>query len=92
MRIQFHSRIEQGFDFSIKGQRYVFMGTQPHTLADGSETSLMVWQTECAECGARMDAKSPIGFGPEARRCKDHANPGVPVKSKPCSNRPSLAR
>ncbi len=64
-----------------KGQVYSLVGTVPHTRRDGSPTTLAVWQSHCADCGAAFRFTLPAfvqQFSPN-RRCGLHARPGLYV-------------
>jgi hypothetical protein len=83
---------------TVRGQDYLLVGTEPHTRKDGSKTKLAIWQSDCAECGAVFECRSPIIAPPQTRRCDEHKRPGVWVrkpsaepqderKSEPIQNR-----
>ena len=72
----FHSNIPSGFEISVDGQRYRFLGRRPHRRQDGTATELMAWESQCADCEEWFEAASPKNRGPEVRRCTDHRKPG----------------
>lgn len=61
----------------VRGQRYECVGLRPHRTRDGRITTLAVWETYCAACGAPFEALTPAGgkFEPN-RRCAAHRAPG----------------
>ena len=66
-----------------KEQAYTLVATEPYRRQrDGSETTLLVWQTNRAECGQPFVTKTPrkknLAF---TRRCPEHASPGVRVET-----------
>ncbi len=79
--IVFHSPVSVGFEIGVNGQRYRLTAVEPHTKRDGSVTELLVWQTECAQCGCAMVTRSPSNRAPDTRRCDLHKAPGRRVRS-----------
>jgi len=71
-----------GTTISIDGQVYEVRGTVPHTKQDGSETTLLVLETLCADCGQAMLARSTLRSNGYSRRCTDCAKTGKPVKGR----------
>jgi hypothetical protein len=65
------------------GQSYEFARTEPHTRRDGTETTLMVWRSHCAQCGEPFEVLTPAGSGKFSpnRRCQKHKRPGVRVRT-----------
>jgi hypothetical protein len=61
------------------GQVYRLDRVQPHERRDGSMTSLAVWRSACADCGAPFECTEPLGKFPLSRRCHAHRAPGRPV-------------
>lgn len=80
--IEFLSDLPDGFEIAICGQDYRFVRRISHTRRDGVPTTLMVWQAQCAECGKPFETKSPGNKCPDARRCHEHAKPGVKVRAQ----------
>jgi hypothetical protein len=67
-----------------QGQRYIAVGTIPHRRRDGTETRLIEWHSECAQCRAPFIARTPAAakkFQPN-RRCMKHKRPGQRVRGK----------
>jgi len=67
------------------GQKYDFVRSEPYTRLDGSETTLLVWQSDCPVCGALFEIRTPTNarkFQPN-RRCSKHKRPGLRVKPLP---------
>nr|ANC67865.1 hypothetical protein [Xanthobacter autotrophicus] len=63
-------------EFTFKGQKYQYLGQEPHTRRDGSETLLSVWETRCAECGRPFQLRTMLlGRGGPTRRCEQHRRP-----------------
>lgn len=63
------------------GQTYRCVGEEPYTRRDGTDTTLMVWESECAKCGQAFKFKTPVAaskFIPN-RRCAKHKRPGARV-------------
>jgi hypothetical protein len=72
----------------LDGQEYRAVGEEPHTRQDGTATTLVRWQSRCAECGQLFDvllAKTATRFNPN-RRCQKHRKPGRPVNRKGNAN------
>jgi hypothetical protein len=61
-----------------KGQRYVCTSVSPYTRRDGTQTTVLVWESQCAECGETFTFKTPNRerFEPN-RRCHAHKKPGI---------------
>lgn len=64
-----------GFQVNIGKQTFTFVGPRPHTNRHGEETSMLGWETECADCGRVFTACTATKFEP-SRRCADHRKPG----------------
>ena len=69
-----------------RGQQYRMMGTRPHVCRDGTKTKLLVFSTNCAECGVEFDftvTAASASKGWFSRRCQEHKRPGVrAIRSK----------
>ncbi len=66
------------------GQAYALTRTVPHVCRDGRRTTLHVWRSSCAACGAPFEFKTPAAakrFVPN-RRCSAHKRPGSRVRAK----------
>ena len=64
------------------GQRYELVGTIPHTRKDSTETQLLRWVSNCAQCGEAFFVATPANaakFEPN-RRCQKHKRPGQQVR------------
>lgn len=66
----------------LRGQIYHEVDRHPYVRKrDGAETELVVWQSNCAECGAPFEFSTPAVFPAYVnRRCHKHRKRGVPVK------------
>ena len=77
---RFHSSRAADMEEKLfNGQVYRCVGTEPHTRADGSTSSLSIWESGCADCGSKFLFKSPTAasqFRPN-RRCEKHRRRGV---------------
>ncbi|GLI23433.1 hypothetical protein GGQ86_003031 [Xanthobacter flavus] len=63
-------------EFTFKGHEYRYLGQEPHTRRDGSETLLSVWETRCVECGRPFQLRTTLlGQGGPTRRCEQHRLP-----------------
>ncbi|GAC1550099.1 MAG: hypothetical protein NVS2B5_05730 [Beijerinckiaceae bacterium] len=63
---------------------YRCVGLQPYTRRDGSQTNLVIWETECPRCGEPFTCLTPIDsskFQPN-RRCIRHRRPGQRVRRR----------
>lgn len=81
MKIGFAEIPPIGLAVAINGQRFDLMAVEDYTRLDGTPTNLLVWNSDCAECGAPFITKSGSKSLPGVRRCKPHAQPGRKVKS-----------
>ena len=76
---------EEWFDTEpvfYKGQEYYALGTEPYTRRDGQSTTLQIWRSRCAQCGAPFEFKrsaKAMRFQPN-RRCTTHRWPGRRVR------------
>jgi hypothetical protein len=61
------------------GQRYTVASLKPHIRLDGSRTTLIIWQSHCADCGRPFKFSSPMKTRYPSRRCKQHSKPGKAV-------------
>lgn len=84
-RIGFH-----GFGKVIfrKRQGYVSLGQAHHVTRDGRTTTLQVWRTACADCGAPFTFKTTANPRGLSRRCASHAAPGRRVRAETGRQRP----
>ncbi len=67
---------------TYRGQGYDLVGQVPYVRRDGQLTSLLVWSSCCADCGAPFEFKTPASGGrfQPNRRCSAHKRPGQRVK------------
>ncbi len=74
------SRIGEVKDY--KDQKYLCTAVSPYTRRDGTQSALLVWESQCAECGEVFTFKTPNGekFEPN-RRCQEHRRPGFTPKA-----------
>lgn len=64
------------------GQWFVEVERKLHRRRDGILTTLIVWRSQCCECGSYFTFTAPAlasKFQPN-RRCAMHHQPGVPVR------------
>lgn len=64
------------------GQRYWVANTATYVRPDGSLGIMLVWASQCPECGARFQFTAPAAastFRPN-RRCQKHKRPGCRPK------------
>lgn len=79
--ILFPSPPEIGTRFALGGQEYIFSGHEPYQRSDGTDSSLLIWDTFCADCSEPFAIRTPLGFTTgQARRCKEHRRPGKAVR------------
>jgi len=65
-----------------RGQSYRAVGEVRHQRLDGSEATIVQWESACAQCGAPFVCAVPERsrkFQPN-RRCQKHKRPGVRVR------------
>ena len=77
--INFKRPPEIGTILMIDAQRYEVIGIELYVRADGSATTLIVWQAWCAETGHPFTLKTGLVAKDINRRCKKHTKPGKPV-------------
>jgi hypothetical protein len=65
-----------------KGQIYRRIAVEPYLRADGSETQLATWQSECPVCGEPFEIQTTRlrRLREPNRRCPEHRRPGSPVR------------
>jgi hypothetical protein len=83
-------------DRMLEGQPYWLVGRRPYTRADGSETTLDVWESLCADCKApfqflRAGGQPIERFSPN-RRCDRHRRPGSRVGNRSRNHARNVAR
>lgn len=61
------------------GQSYRLLKIEPYQRRDGTQTTLLLWSGECAECGCDFETRSPIEPKWISRRCDEHKAPGRPA-------------
>lgn len=58
------------------GRPWVEVGSEPYTRKDGTETTLIVWESYCVECGIPIFCRTPLNFSKSkafgSARCKLH--------------------
>jgi hypothetical protein len=59
-----------------EGQVYRLERVEPYQRRDGMMTSIAVWSSACADCGAPFVFTEPLGRFPGNRRCTAHQAPG----------------
>nr|DAL40988.1 MAG TPA_asm: C2H2 type zinc-finger protein [Caudoviricetes sp.] len=69
-----------GLSIDVNGQRFDLIGHEQYRNLHGAETTLMVWQAECATCGEGFTTKAAPNRWPERRRCDLHTRPGKAVR------------
>jgi len=72
-----------GSTFKKDRQRYECVGFHNHVNRLGHESTLLVFQSRCAECGAPFRFMTTEGRAKRrdvSRRCEIHKRPGVPVR------------
>jgi hypothetical protein len=73
--------VPEGFALSIDDQIYTYVGSEPHTRRDGTQTLLMRWETHCPDCSTVFVTTTPrIVRQIRRRRCDNCKNPGLGVK------------
>lgn len=75
--IAFDKPLPIGTGVTMRGQRFVLVAIEPHTKRDGSQSSLSVWESDCADCGKVFQTRSPRLKLADGRRCYLHKKPGV---------------
>ena len=81
MKIEFGDLPPIGVSVAINGQRYDLASIEDYVRVDGQPSNVLVWQADCAECGAPFLSKSGSRAFPSIRRCDEHRLPGRKVKS-----------
>jgi len=64
----------------VDGQRYEMVRTEPYRRKDGRMTTLIVWQSWCAETGHPFELTTPLRRKWINRRCREHRAPGRAVR------------
>ena len=82
LRFEFNSAPLEPQRRTYRGQGYDLVGQVPYVRRDGRLTSLLVWSSCCADCGAPFEFKTPASGGrfQPNRRCSAHERPGQRVK------------
>lgn len=66
------------------GQRYTVVGSSTRMRRDGTEATILTWQSQCADCGGDFTFTTPAAsskFQPN-RRCPKHKRPGQRVRKR----------
>jgi hypothetical protein len=71
-----------GTVLELDGQEYLLIGCEPHQRQDGTMTTLLVWQTHCAQCSVPFMCRSTVRVVSLNRRCQTHKRPGQRVGGK----------
>ena len=87
MKIRFEEPLPQGFALRLNGQNYRTTRIVDYTTKLGAVIDMQEWSSMCWDCGKPFYVLShPLG-GPESRRCKDCAKPGVKTRKKTAAER-----
>ena len=77
------SLVDRGPDRTFRGQTYRLVGSFVRARKrDGSEATILIWQSFCAQCGDSFTITTPAAsskFQPN-RRCQVHKRPGQRVR------------
>ncbi|MFN3297500.1 hypothetical protein [Caldimonas sp.] len=65
-----------GARFSLEGQSYVLIKTQPHIRRDGKPSVILTWRSQCLSCGADFEFTTGLSLLYVNRRCPAHHAPG----------------
>jgi hypothetical protein len=67
----------------VQHQRFECVEIRPHTTRDGRSMELVRWLSQCSDCGAPFDLRTPRRAAPvrvDRRRCAEHRDPKRRVK------------
>jgi hypothetical protein len=64
----------------LDGQSYCLDRIEPYVTQAGVEINLVIWQSQCADCGCEFEASTRPGSISFTRRCQEHAKRGVRVR------------
>lgn len=78
-KINFANQPDIGTVLMKEGQRYEVIALEPHIRTDGTMTTLIVWQSHCAETGHPFEFRTGLKTKYINRRCKQHSKPGNAV-------------
>jgi len=78
-QIRFATTPKIGTVLLFEGQRYELIDQVPHIRVDGQPTTLLHWQSHCAECGTVFVTKTVLVCKHINRRCEAHHRKGPPV-------------
>lgn len=79
--IDFSKPPKPGTVLMVDGQRYEVVRTEPYWRKDGRMSTLIVWQTWCAETGHPFELTTPLKTKSINRRCREHRAPGRAVSA-----------
>jgi hypothetical protein len=79
--IDFSKPPRPGTVLMVEGQRYEVVRTEPYRRKDGRMTTLIVWQTWCAETGHPFELTTLLTAKSINRRCPGHRSPGRAVSA-----------
>ena len=68
--------------FVHDGQRYELIHSRSHQRQDGQSTTILTWQSQCADCGRPFVMTSGLSVTSIIRRCDLHKKPGKPTSGK----------
>lgn len=81
-RINFDQPPQIGTVLMREGQRYLLVEKTPHTKLNGEPTTILSWESHCADCGDPFVVTSGLRGCAPVRRCKKHRRAGVPVAKR----------
>lgn len=70
---------ERGEVVLFDGHPFTVMGYEAYVRRDGTASSLIVWTTQCADCGTRVEVKTGFRTKGIRKRCDAHKARGVPA-------------
>jgi len=68
-----------GTTLMLDEQRYVMIGSTQHERSDGTTVPMIIWRSQCPNCGQPFECKTTLKARWPTRRCKRHRQPGRAV-------------
>ncbi len=65
-----------GSAITVNGQRFDVLDIEPYVTKAGAQSQVVIWKSECLDCGEGFTEKLSVLKWPQARRCHLHRKKG----------------
>ena len=80
--IDFEDAPERESTILRDGRRFTLLGYEAYVRKDGQSSTLLLWESECANCGERFETKTGMRSKTITKRCEAHRKMGDPATAQ----------